>query len=215
MEESYLKNKLLIVLVVLAILVGLLSGCVEEKPKNVAPVAAINCVEAGYVDEEITFFDESTDEDGTIASWSWDMNGDDVEDSTDQNFTYTFTSEGTYTIALSVTDNDGATSDKAECMITITYEPPTAAFTYDPMENITVNVTEVTFNASSSVAGYAEITGYSWDFNADGIEDANTSEATYMFTTMGDMDVSLTVTDEMGSTDTTSETIRVIEEVTV
>lgn len=58
----------------------------------------------------VTFSDNSTDSDGTIASWQWDFDGDGIVDSTEQNPSYTYASYGTYNVTLTVTDNDGATA---------------------------------------------------------------------------------------------------------
>ena len=207
-----MNKKLLIGLVSIFLLVGILSGCVEEeKPAaNKAPKAAFSKdVTDIYVGTTITFTDESTDEDGTIESWLWDF-GDETN-STEQNPTHSYDEIDTYTVTLTVTDNDGAT-DQATMDIDVTYVPPMAAFTYEPMVNITVNET-VTFT-DNSTKGDANITAWSWDFDGDGDEDANTSEATYEFETAGDYVVTLTVTDENGMSDEESVTITVVEEET-
>jgi PKD repeat protein len=55
----------------------------------------------------VTFTDQSTDPDGTIVSWAWDFG--DTGSSTLQNPSHTFAAKGTYSVTLTVTDNDGAT----------------------------------------------------------------------------------------------------------
>lgn len=102
-----MKGKILIPLISAALILGMLSGCVEEEPENITPVADFSYTPTiVYVDTEVTFSDESTDEDGTIASWSWDF-GDDST-SPEQNPTHTYTATGTYEVALTVTDDEGA-----------------------------------------------------------------------------------------------------------
>ena len=51
----------------------------------------------------------SSDPDGTIASYAWDLDGDGAfDDSSVQNPSFTYTAAGTYTVRLQVTDNLGA-----------------------------------------------------------------------------------------------------------
>ncbi len=57
------------------------------------------------------FTDTSTPK-GNITSWSWDFNGDGVEDSKDQNPSYTFTTTGTFPVKLNV--------DAGGCKATVT-----------------------------------------------------------------------------------------------
>ncbi len=50
----------------------------------------------------VNFTDETTG--GTPASWSWDFDNDGVEDSDEQNPSYTFVDEGDFTVSLTVTN---------------------------------------------------------------------------------------------------------------
>lgn len=191
-----MKGKLLIIIVSIALLAGLLSGCVEEeKPKNKAPTASITCIESGYIGEAITFADASTDTDGTIANWTWDLGDDGVIDSFDQDFIYTFTAENTYTISLIVTDDDGAASEKDICSIEITYEPPTATITAEyEGENITANSTSVWLN-STITEGAGTIMNYTWDFGDGSALVFEVDNTTHIFVLAGTITVTLTVTD--------------------
>jgi Zn-dependent metalloprotease/uncharacterized membrane protein len=63
------------------------------------------------------FTDASTDPDGTIASWLWDFG--DGNSSTQQNPSHTYAAGGTYTVTLTVTDNDGGT-DSVSKLVTVT-----------------------------------------------------------------------------------------------
>ncbi|WP_049899799.1 malectin domain-containing carbohydrate-binding protein [Halococcus agarilyticus] len=59
--------------------------------------------------EEVSFdASESSDADGSIASYSWDFDGDGQEDATGETATATFDSAGDQTVTLTVTDDDGA-----------------------------------------------------------------------------------------------------------
>ena len=65
----------------------------------------------------------SSDPDGTIASYAWDLDGDGAyDDSTAQSPSFTYTTAGTYTVGLRVTDNLGA-QDVSD-PVTISALPP-------------------------------------------------------------------------------------------
>lgn len=88
----------------------------DSAPANVAPTAEFSSVEAGL---QSTFTDESTDSDGTIASWAWNFG--DSNTSTEQNPVHTYATSGTYSVTLTVTDNDGGTDDVQHDVTVIAY----------------------------------------------------------------------------------------------
>jgi PKD repeat protein len=75
------------------------------------------------VDAATQFTDASSDPDGTIAAWEWDFG--DGATSTAQNPTHTYTSTGSYTVKLIVTDDDGISRDATK---TVTVASPPQAF---------------------------------------------------------------------------------------
>ena len=91
---------------------------VIEVNQNQAPTAAFstNCT-----DLDCSFTDQSTDSDGNIASRSWNF-GDGAMSSA-QNPNHSYETAGTYTVSLSVTDNDGD-SDSISRMFTVNEPPP-------------------------------------------------------------------------------------------
>lgn len=78
------------------------------------PVASFsyNCINLGC-----TFSDLSTDSDGSVVAWLWDFG--DGNTSSAQNPTHQFLAANTYTVTLTVTDNDDAT-DNTSSAVTVT-----------------------------------------------------------------------------------------------
>ena len=91
-------------------------GAIGQKTKDVtvtavsnrAPVASFTFAPAlPGVNQEVQFTDRSTDEDDNITGWAWDFG--DGTTSEERNPKHTYTSEGTYTVTLRVTDAAGLT----------------------------------------------------------------------------------------------------------
>jgi PKD repeat protein len=82
--------------------------------ENMAPEASFSssCTDLGC-----SFTDTSSDADGTIAAWSWDF-GDGNSSST-QNPEHSYADAGSYTVMLTVTDDDGAEDSTSE-MVEVT-----------------------------------------------------------------------------------------------
>lgn len=91
---------------------------------NQAPVANFTSTVKGL---QVSFTDTSTDADGSIISWQWIFgNGG---SSTERNPTYTYTSAGSYTVSLTVTDDRGATNTR-QAVVTATTQPCATCTTY-------------------------------------------------------------------------------------
>jgi photosystem II stability/assembly factor-like uncharacterized protein len=72
-------------------------------PLNNPPAASFDYSTDGLT---VSFFDTSTDNDGSIISWHWDF--DDSTFSAEQNPVHTFPSANTYIVRLTATDDDSA-----------------------------------------------------------------------------------------------------------
>ena len=83
---------------------------VDGPPGNQPPVAQANGVADGATAFKVNFSSAgSNDPDGTIISYFWEFG--DGATSTVQNPMHTYASGGTYSVKLTVTDDDGATDD--------------------------------------------------------------------------------------------------------
>jgi len=151
----------------------------------------------------INFEDSSTDIDGTIVSWLWDFG--DSTTSSDSNPIHRYRDKGTYTVQLTVTDNDGYT-DTTTQSLTIQNLPPTAGFTYSP-ESPTVQQNLSFTEQSEDPEGKTLF--YLWDFG-----DGSTSterNPIHSYAESGTYTVKLTVTDDEEATDAYSVTITIIK----
>ncbi len=171
---------------------------------NAAPTALVNGPYSGDEDTAIAFSSAgSTDSDGTITTYAWTFG--DGGTSSAANPSYTYADPGTYTVTLTVTDNDGAT-DQASTSATIANVniAPTAVAN-GPYTGQTGQ--DVAFSSAGSSDSDGTITSYSWDFGDGG--SATTANPTYAYATASTYTVTLTVTDNEGATDTatTSATI--------
>jgi cytochrome c len=84
------------------------TGCPGQEPENRAPVidAASADPSIGFGPLDVDFTVEATDPDEDDLSYSWDLDGDGVEDSTEQNPTRTFTDPGEYAPRVEVSDGE-------------------------------------------------------------------------------------------------------------
>ena len=158
----------------LAMVVSLLVLVTACWPFNTFPIAAFTASAlSGTAPLTVNFSAIlSSDSDGIIKTYEWDFG--DGSNGTGESASHTYTTAGTLTVVLRVTDDDGA-QDTAQKMVTVLpgEEPgggsatgPTATFTATPL--VGAAPLTVTFNASaSSYEGHA-ITYYSWDFG-DGV----------------------------------------------
>ncbi|MCK4733560.1 MAG: PKD domain-containing protein, partial [Methanophagales archaeon] len=119
-------------------------------------------------------------------SWSWTVDGTEV--ATTQNTTYTFDTDGTYAVCVTVTDELG---NVEECCKEVTVNPA-LSLECDVSPNPTKvgHLTDFTASASGGVGSYT------WSWTVAGVEVGTTEDMTYDFTSEGPgtYDVCVTVT---------------------
>jgi PKD repeat protein len=145
-------------------------------------------------DETISFdASESYDRDGAIVGYSWDFG--DGTTATGISVQHAFSQNGTYTVTLVVTDDDGAT-DSTSATETVLNQVPIASFSESAE---TVSSGEIIhFDASGSYDPDGSIVSYVWGFG-DGIT-ATGTEVDHSYIDSGIYIVTLTVTDDDGAT---------------
>ncbi|MCP4698413.1 MAG: PKD domain-containing protein [Gammaproteobacteria bacterium] len=153
----------------------------------------------------------SSDLDGTIVDYTW--NTSDGQSFTGKTANLVFNASGSYTITLTVTDDDGASAAYNE---TVTVEPavvwdvnsaPHAAFTVTPDTGDAP--LKAVMDAGDSSDSDGTIASYNWE-SSDG-QAAAGKNATLIFDTAGSYTVTLTVKDDKGATASASQTITVTQ----
>ena len=149
----------------------------------------------------------STDTDGTISSYAWDFGDGSTGDG--KTASHTYSKAGTYTVALTVTDDKGATA-RTTSQVTVTEpvvvnEPPVASYTSE------VSGLEADLDASASADPDGSIASYAWDFGDGSTGDGKTASHTY--SKAGTYTVTLTVTDDKGATGQSTQDVTVSDPV--
>ncbi len=113
-------------------------------PANQPPVANFSSAASGLT---VNFTDSSSDSDGSIASRSWDFG--DGTGSTAASPSKTYSAAGTYTVKLTVTDDDGASHSKTA---SVTVSAGTGVQTYSNGTDVTIR-DNATAESSITVSG--------------------------------------------------------------
>ncbi len=173
--------------------VGTLGGGTNEPPNVEAVVTTFNAT----VGQTITFdASASNDPDGTIVSYLWEF-GDGA--TSDQPLVdHAYASPGTYTVVVTVTDDDGASAQASgEIVVTgVANTPPVAAIQRSPLD-VAVG-TIVMFDGTQSTDVDGQVVAYQWNFG-DGVE-SPLPVTEHAYALAGTFNVSLTVTDNDGAT---------------
>jgi heat shock protein HslJ len=171
------------------------------------PTAVINAPASATVGEAVTF-DGRGSQAGTspIVAYDWDF-GDGSKASGPQ-VQYAYASPGTYNVRLTVVDQSGL-SNTATHQISIgaaADQPPTAVIEGPAAINVGQ---QATFSAAGSTAGSAAITTYIWNFGDGNTTETSKPTATTVYGQAGVFQVTVTVVDANGLSDSAGTQISV------
>jgi PKD repeat protein len=141
---------------------------------------------------------------GNACSYGWSFG--DATTGTGISTTHQFRSVGNYQVALTVTDGRGAQATTIQTLAVTPSTPPTAAFTFSPPSPATAQ--DIFFNAQTSApAAGRTIANYGWDFGDGSTASGVTVAKRYAL--RGTYNVTLTVTDDAGSTALATQAVTV------
>lgn len=175
---------------------GTASSSSTKTVLNRHPIAAFTFSPSSpHTSQPVTFnATDSYDPDGFVSTYRWNFGDGNITTITNLIVTHRYADDGTYTVMLTITDNDGAT-DAISTNVTVLNRVPVASFTESattlfPGETISLD-------ASASYDSDGTITSYFWDFgdgtNATGIV------ASHSYSSNGTFTVTLEVTDDDGA----------------
>jgi len=174
------------------------------------PVASAGGPYAGAANTAINFTGAaSRDPDGSVVSYLWSFG--DGATAAGVTAVHSYVSAGTYTVRLTVTDNDGLTnaaSTTAQITDGTGLQSPVAN-PAGPYQGTTSS--PVAFDGSASSDPDGTVVSYDWSFGDGGT--ASGARPTHAYTTAGTYTVALTVTDDTGrkGTATTTASIQVVD----
>ncbi len=185
----------------------------QRPPENQKPVANPGGPYVKKLNQSVSFNGSlSMDPDGEIIFYRWNF-GDGSSQILDISPVHTYDDPGVYIVTLTVVDDDGRSSmanTTATIQGTIFINNPPVA-TFIAPSTATVGQ-EVSFDASLSNDTDGNIVGYRWDFNGDGIFDADwvtIPMVTTAFSSSGSYVVTLEVIDNNDAVSSYSTTISV------
>jgi PKD repeat protein/uncharacterized protein YraI len=184
----------------------------QVKVENVAPMAEAGGPYAGQVGSPITLAGTATDPglvDQVGLSYRWDF-GDGTQGNGPM-VSHSYQQAGSYEVELTVTDKDGAQgTDKATVQVREGNQPP-AAILSGPTSGLVGET--LSFSGARSADDDGRIVRYAWDFG-----DRTTGsgvDVTHVYNVVGSYQVTLTVTDDGGLSDSATHVVQVNQPVQI
>jgi PKD repeat protein len=172
---------------------------VVEAYDNEPPIADFS---SSCVNLSCNFTDQSNDPDGSIASRSWNFG--DSASSTATNPSHSYAAPGTYSVMLTVTDNEGA-ADSVSKNVTVNApgnQDPLADFAFS-CSGLSCDFTDESSDPDGSIASH------SWNFGDSGSSTA--TNPSHSYAAAATYNVMLTVTDNDGASDSLTRMVTVAE----
>jgi PKD repeat protein len=169
---------------------------------NLPPVADAGVDQSGANPYFCTFNGAgSSDPDGSITSYTWTFTYNAaLQTLTGVSPTFNFAISGSYTVTLTVADNFTPAATDTDQMTVTVNTPPNANAGVDQSGYIDFLVT---FNGAASTDADGSIVSYSWTFTYNALPQTRTGvNPTFNFQIADVYTVTLTVTDNLGATDT-------------
>ncbi len=145
----------------------------------------------------VIFIDTSAN---TPTSWNWSFGDGNVSSLKDP--IHTYSSTGSYTVLLTATNSWGSNTISRRINCT---SAPIADFTYSPEKIRPLD--KITFDASPSHVTVGSITSYHWDFDDKTTADGIITQHSYQ--EAGEYNVTLTVVDNYGNSNSTIKKVSV------
>jgi len=188
---------------------------VEVFDINVPPAAGFAATDVGACDLTLTYDGSaSTDCDGDTLTFSWDLDGDGVEDSTDPAGTFVYPGCGERTVSLVVSDGmcDSPQIDQA----VYANEPPVPGLRVTPLDCLTVEFEDVSVDCDLGQVStlYSETLTREIDLG-DGSPVTPDPLGMHTYPTCGIYKPFITVTDAMGCEEIDEREVEFVMSVTV
>jgi len=147
----------------------------------------------------------STPNGGIIVDYTWDFSDGNITTVTEPVVIHVYGAPGNYTVTLTVTDSEGLSAQRSK--IVEVGVPPVASFTYSPTTPFAGDI--ITFDASASYDPDGVIGNYTWDFGDGNITTVTEPLVTHVYAIGESFIVQLTVIDDKGISEITTDIVSV------
>ncbi|HEX5925556.1 MAG TPA: PKD domain-containing protein [Baekduia sp.] len=162
--------------------------------------------------QQVTFdAGTSSDADGAITAYAWDLDGDGQTDHTGPTVTTTYNNPGAQTVLLKVTDDDNLTATTGAALTVAANHAPGVAIIEPPTQPQAGK--SFTLNAFAGDSD-GSVVSYAWDLDGNGSYETGTGtdpHITTKYDTAGQHLIGVRVTDDEGLSATNADNLKVGE----